>query len=156
MAEYWDDDWDYQICIWVQTDKSFEEFVRSVKKILDPIEFRGSKFSLGMIDCMIEKKSDLIPAFNGVPSEEYSYVIKVPIGTELIWSSFDKSFVMGLALTLKQTCRCKYLIIADDDFFVAFSGSSLPLYINKQYRPWSNELHVFLEGQKVIELSILH
>ncbi len=155
MSEYWDDDWDYEICIWVQVDKSFEEFVASMKKLIAPISFDESNFSLGKIGCRIERNTNTSPVFDGVPEEEYFYLIKIPISTDLIWSAFDKPFAMGLVLTMKHSFRCKYLITADDDFFVTFSGSSQPWYINTRYRPWGAELQTFLEDQETIELSVL-
>lgn len=154
MSEFWDDDWDYEISLWVQSEKSFDEFVGALRKILD-VAFDENHFSIGNIDCEVGRPVGLAPKFDGVPDETYSYVISVPISTELIWSAINKSFVMGLALSIKYAFKCKYLITTDDDFFIAFSGSQEPLYLNTKYRPWSKELSVFVDEKKKIELSLI-
>ena len=153
MSDFWDDDWDYDVNLWVQTEKTLDEFVYAIKKILG-ISFDKNNFTVGNINCEIINAIDFPSRFEGVPEETYSYVIRIPTCTGLIWSSIDKPFIMGLALSIQYAFKCKYLITADDDFFIAFSGSAEPLYLNTRYRPWSKELSVFSENQKKIELSL--
>jgi len=68
----------------------------------------------------------------------------------LIWGCFDQQFAFALTLGLRTKFSCRYMVTADDDFFIAYSGTNLPMYINTSYKPWtSGELAAFRQLENI-------
>ena len=156
MDGFWDDDWGYRLSLWVETEKKFSEFTAALQEILGTA-IVDNRVTIGGIACDIATldQSVIAPTYEGIPERNYPYVIHVPVGTDLIWSAIDKPFAIGLMLSMKHRFQCNVLAIADDDFFVGFSGSNQPFFINIKYKPWSYELSAFTRGQRKVEVSFL-
>jgi hypothetical protein len=148
---YFDEENGYDILIWVESTKSFVEFEVSLSHIINPISIENHKFKLGAIECQIlSLNPDEAPTFTNIPSAEYHYCIVVPKLDYLIWGCFDLQFAFALTLGLRTRFSCRYMVTAGDDFFVAYSGTNLPLYINTRYKPWtSGELVAFRQLDNV-------
>ncbi|MGI8732840.1 MAG: hypothetical protein ACR2LM_06015 [Pyrinomonadaceae bacterium] len=147
QEEYFDEEYGYDIMIWVETTKSFVEFEASLSHIIDPVPIENHKFKLGAIGCEIRSVNpNQAPTFPDIPSAEYRYCIAVPKSDLLIWGCFDHQFAFALTLGLRTRFSCRYMVTAEDDFFIAYSGTNLPMYLNTYYKPWaSGELAAFRE-----------
>jgi hypothetical protein len=150
-----DDDWDYEIRIWVETDKSLSEFEESLATIIAPVTLNNHEFSLGAINCKVLSVKEQPPNFLGVPNARYSLMIIVPVVTYIIWSLFDRQFALSLTVGIRRRFNCRYLVTADEEMLIMYSGTNLPIYINRKYPAWqSGELNQFLQGEKIIELEV--
>ena len=150
-----DDDWDYDLSIWVSSEKSFEQFENSLSDIIEPIPIVDHCFDLGAINCTIEEVDIQPQNYAGVPTQEYKFKVTIPVVTYLIWGLFDRRFALSLTLGMRTKFTCQYLVTDDDDNFIMYSGTNLPVYFNLNYPPWlSGELNVFREGVEAIELRI--
>lgn len=150
-----DDDWDYDLSLWISTDKSLEEFEQSLSDIIYPVSISNHHFELGAIKCTIEEVNTQPLSYPGVPNQEYSFRIIVPIVTYLIWGLFDRQFALSLTTGMRSKFTCQYLITDDNDNFIMHSGTNLPVYINLNYPPWSSgELNVFRRKVEVVEIRI--
>ena len=158
IKEEYDDDWNYDLLIWVKADKSFEEFEQSLSAIIDPVVIEEQKFQLGAIRCKISIPESTAPKFLGVPAQDYNFLISVQLETCLIWGCFDKQFALSLTIGMRAKFQCHYLVTTDDEYFVMYSGTNLPLYFNPGYPPWrSGELNLFRNRQnkqKDIEVRV--
>jgi len=154
-TEIIDDDWDYDLILWVSSNKSLEQFEESLSDILEPIPIVNHSFDLGKIHCVIEE-ADIAPKnYAGVPIEKYQFKVIVPVVTYLIWGLIDRRFAMSLTLGLRTKFTCKYLVTDDSENFIMYSGTNLPVYYNANYPPWmSGELGSFIEGVEALELRI--
>lgn len=149
-----DGDWDYDLSIWVSTEKSLEQFEKSLSDIIEPLTIEDHCFDLGKIHCEIEEVSTQPKNYEGVPVQEYKFKVIVPTVTYLIWDLFDKRFAFSLTLGMRTKFACRYLVTNDDDNFIMYSGANLPVYFNSNYPLWlSGELKPF-RGSDAIELRI--
>ena len=149
--EYFDEEYGYELLIWVETAKSITEFESSLSHILDPIPIEDHKFNLGAIKCEIRNLTPHdAPTFPAIPSAIYRYCIVVPIVDYLIWGCIDRQFAFALTLGIRTKFSCRYMVTADDDFFVAFSGTNLPMYLNTCYKPWvTGDLALFRQAENI-------
>ena len=95
-TDVFDDDWDYEIWIWVETDKSLAQFEECLTKLIAPVRLNNHEFSLGAIHCKVMPAEEQPPSFPGVAHAHYSFIIIVPIvlisfGGSLIDSSLFRS-----------------------------------------------------------------
>jgi len=151
QEEYFDEEYGYDIMIWVESTKSFVEFEASLAHILAPVRIENHKFNLGAIECEIRSVNpNEAPMFPDIPSAEYRYCIVVPKVDHLIWGCFDQQFAFALSLGLRTKFSCRYMVTAQDAFFIAYSGTNLPMYINTFYKPWtSGELAAFRQLENI-------
>jgi len=149
--QFFDEEYGYDLLIWVETSKSFNEFESSLAHIIDPISIDNHKFKLGAIDCEIRKVNPGdAPTFPEIPSAEYLYCVIVPKVDYLIWGCIDLHFAFALTLGLRTKFSCRYMVTAEDDFFIAYSGTNLPMYLNIFYEPWvSGELNAFRQLENI-------
>ena len=152
--DYWDDDWEYDLELWVSTEKPFDQVVEILRRAIEPVEIIEGVFELGGIRCEVCVPTRAPVAFPEIPQETYSVVIRIPVCTQMPWCFIDKSFAIAIALSLKHAVRCRVLVTADNDFFVGLIGTGLPLHMNERYRPWHTELRNFLDGQEYLALSL--
>jgi hypothetical protein len=154
-TDTFDDDWDYEIWIWVETEKSLAQFEESLARIIAPVTLDNHEFSLGAINCKVLPTEEQPPSFPGVPNAHYSFIIIVPVVTYIIWSLFDKQFALSLTVGMRTKFNCRYLVTADEEMFVMYSGTNLPIYINRKYAAWqSGELDQFLQEGNTVELEV--
>jgi hypothetical protein len=155
MNDNWDDDWDYNLLIRVKVDKTFSEFEKSISKILYPIKITNHTFSLGPIVCTIDTIEKQAPDYSGIPKEDYNFMISVPCVTYIIWGLIDKHFALAIVEGMRAKFECKYLVTADDDCFILYSGTNLPYYINTRYQPLGNSiLSTLIQDKTVHKLNI--
>lgn len=149
--QFFDEEYGYDLLVWVETSKSFDEFESSFAHIIDPISIEKHKFKLGAIDCEIRSVNPGdAPTFPGIPSAEYRYCVIVPKVDYLIWGCFDHQFAFAMTLGLRTKFSCRYMVTANEDFFVAYSGTNLPMYLNTSYKPWvSGELIAFRQLENI-------
>jgi hypothetical protein len=145
QEEAFDEEDGYDLLVWVETTKSLDEFESSLAQIIAPIQIDNHKFKLGAIGCEIRGVDSMeAPIFPAIPAAEYRYCVIVPKVDYLIWGCFDHLFAFSITLGLRTKFSCRYMVTANDDFFVAYSGTHLPMYLNTLYEPWvSGELIAF-------------
>ena len=149
--QFFDEEYGYDLLVWVETSKSFDEFESSLTQIINPITIEKHKFKLGAIDCEIRSVNPGdAPTFPEIPSAEYHYCVMVPKVDYLIWGFVDLQFAFALTLGLRTKFSCRYMVTAEDDFFIAYSGTNLPMYLNTFYEPWvSGELNAFRQLENI-------
>jgi hypothetical protein len=150
----YDDSCEHELSIWVSTVKSHEEFVEALEKIIYPVPILNGKFSVGGIEAEIKDVKEQPPSYLGVPSPAYSYVIVIASTPYLIWGAIDKRFVYALTLGLRTKFLCKYLVTAEPNFFVMYSGSHEPYYINLNYPACANGELIGVSKSGNVELRI--
>jgi len=146
--EYWDDDWDYDLDLWIASAKNIDQIASSIGSIFEPISVVDHEFMIGAVECEILNVTDSPPEFEGIPAEDYSVIVRIPISTDLPWCFVSKPVAVGLAISLKYAFRSNILMVADDDFYVASLGTGIPLKVNSRYKPWNFELSGFLDQNK--------
>ena len=156
---FYNEEYGYEIEIWVETTKSLEEFELCLSNIIDPLIIENHTFNLGGIACDIQAVTSetAIPTFEGVPQVEYSIYVTVHKKGYDIWDAIDHHFAFAIAQALRTKFSCSYLITADGEFFIYQGGANLPTYINTCYKPLvSGELVCYRtpNNRKTIELSI--
>ena len=154
-TETFDDDWDYDIRLWIETDKSLSQFEESLAKIIAPVTLNNHEFSLGAVDCKVLSAEQQPPNFTGIPDAHYSFIIIVPVVTNIIWGLFDKQFALSLTVGIRTRFNCRYLVTADEEMLIMYSGTNLPIYINRKYPSWQRgELNQFLKEGNIVELEV--
>ena len=150
-----DEDWDYEIWIWVETDKSLAQFEESLAKIIAPVTLNNHEFSVGAINCRVLAAEQHPPSFPGVPDAQYSFIIVVPVVTYIIWGLFDKQFALSLTVGMRTSFNCRYLVTAEEEMLIMYSGTNLPMYINRKYEAWQRgELNQYLQRGNIVELEV--
>ena len=152
-----DDTEPYELNLWIESNKTTEEFESSLSKIIVPLTITNHQFALGNIIASINYNLDIQPPkFPGVPEVRYSFRIDIPTTPWNFWASFDRIFGFAVLSGLRSKFDCKYLMTADMKFFTFFSGTNLPHYFNELYPPFaSGELGHFLRPpEKCVRLSI--
>lgn len=134
----WDDDWDYPLSLWVDTNKTQGEFVASLSRVVYPIPIAKDRFTVGAIECEIVTPKESAPRFDGVPSHDYRHAVIIGTTTAMIWGFFDKQFALALAFGVQQRLTCRWLLEAENEMFVAYCGTNLPLHFNSLYPAWSS------------------
>src|SRR5687767_12225762 len=124
-TDIFDDDLDYEIWIWVETDKSLAQFEESLTKLIAPVRLNNYEFSLGAIHCKVMPAEEQPPSFPGVPHAHYSFIIIVPIVTYIIWGLFDRQFALSLTVGMRAKFNCRYLVTTDEEMFIMYSGTNL-------------------------------
>jgi hypothetical protein len=137
---FWEDSGStYFLELWVETEKSLEEFESSLAHVVEPLVITNHEFKLGAILCRICEPEDQPPKFPGVPLHHYSYTIQFQIVDYLIWGCIDRQFAYAVAVGLRVRFSCNYLTTKGSRGFVLFSGTNQPTYINLLYPPWEKE-----------------
>src|SRR4051812_19231834 len=137
MKAPWDDDEPYDFSVWVESTKSLSDFEAIVGNVIAPVEIHDHKFAIGESECTIRPiGEDQPPSFPGVPVAQYGFRIDVPTQPWDFWGSIDRIIPFALSAGLRGKFSCKYLITADDDFFVLFSGTNQPRYYNSLFPPF--------------------
>lgn len=152
-----DDTEPYDLNLWIESNKTIEDFESSLSKIIAPLVIKDHQFALGEIIATISHNLDVQPPiFAGVPDVRYSFRIDIPTTPWNFWASFDRIFGFAVLSGLRSKFDCRYLITADMTFFVFFSGTNLPHYFNGQYPPFdSGELgHLLRPAEKCVRLSV--
>ena len=128
----------YDLNIWVESDKTLEEFEISLASVISPIRVLDHAFTLGDIGASIQIPKIQPPIFADIPSLKYSFRIDVPTTPWNFWADLDRIFAFSIASGLRSKFSCRYLITADLTFFILFSGTNLPYHINTLYPPISS------------------
>ena len=157
--DYYNEEGGYDIEIWVETTKTFEEFESCLSHIIHPLVIENHEFNLGGIKCGVQAVDSEIqvPTFGGVPEVEYSFCITVRKVDYDLWGNLDHHFAFAIAWSLRSKFSCRYLISAQCEFFICHAGANLPTYINTCYEPWSSGEMVCYRtpyNKKTIELHI--
>ena len=127
----WDDDEPYQLNLWVESTKSAEEFERVLGSVVEPLEIHDHTFRFGNVDCAIYTVAESQPPrFSDIPVAHYSFRIDVPAYPWDFWGWFNHIIPFAVAGGLRGKFSCRYLITAEPDFFVLFSGTNQPSYYN--------------------------
>ena len=133
----WDDDEPYDLNVWVETTKPPVEFERVLASAIAPLEIRDHRFSLLDIDCSVHAIGEAQPPnFPGVPETRYSFRIDVPTKPWDFSGVFDRVLPFAVASSLRGKFSCRYLVTAELDFFVLFSGTNQPFYYNDLFPPF--------------------
>ena len=135
MKMNFDEEEPYDLNIWVESDKTLEEFEISLASVISPISISDHAFTLGDIDASIHVPNLQPPIFPVIPSPRYSFRVDVPTTPWSFWARLDRVFAFSIAAGLRSKFSCRYLITADQSFFTLFSGTNLPFYINILYPP---------------------
>jgi hypothetical protein len=133
----WDDDEPYQLNVWVESTRSQSEFERVLTSAIEPLEVRDHRFSFLDVHCAVHAIADeQPPTFAGVPTARYSFRIDVPTKSWDFSGAFDRIIPFAVASGLRGKFSCRYLITADLNFFVLFSGTNQPFYYNDLFPPF--------------------
>ncbi len=130
--EEWDDDWDYDLMLWIKTTMSLDDLETSIANLIQPVQVSNHQFDVGGVRCKFVTPADHAPEFPGVPTHVYRHAVIIPTTIGGIWQWIDKEFAIGLAIYLRGF-DLTWMLVADNCMFVAAWERGSPVLVNQHY-----------------------
>ena len=155
-AQEWDDDWDYDLKLWIKTTKSLEELETSVAHVIQPVRIVNHQFDVGGVKCEFVTPAGPAPAFPGVPIHAYQHAIIIPTTIAGIWGWIDKPLAIGLVIHAAGRFELTWMLVADELMFVACGEHGSPILVNHHYsdREFGEYARLLMKYPKYVAVDI--